>query len=370
MNPERQPVGQAAGGDELHELRAEIARLHAEAHRNAELFSRSLERELALLEQESLPQLLQAIVGGLRQSHGLESVTLALQDPEHEIRQLLLGDGHRPEEFAGVLFVDSVVALAPQARSLARPWLGPYKLADHALLFPGEASLGSIALLPLERGGRLVGMINFGSADPARFSSQLASDFLARLGAIAAFALDSACNRARLLRAGLGDCLTGWHNKRYLHSRLREEVARAQRSGGPLSLLMIDLDHFKEVNDSHGHLGGDTAIREVALRVESVLRQSDAAARFGGDEFAIVLPGAGEAAALRAAQRMRRAVSASPVEVGPGVELHVTVSIGVASLVAADAGDIKTQADRLIADADAALYRAKAAGRNQVASAK
>jgi diguanylate cyclase (GGDEF)-like protein len=365
MNRGAPASGPAAGEEEILALRAEIARLHAEAGRNVELFQRTLERELAVLEAQTLPELLQVIVAGLRESYGLEAVTLVVQDPQHEIRHLLLGDGHAPEGFPGVVFTDSVLTLAPQMHSLARPWLGAYVSPDHQLLFPGVDGLASVAILPLKRGERLVGALNFGSADPLRFSRHYASDFLGHLGMIVGFAFDSACNRARLVRAGLTDFLTGWHNKRYLHSRLREEVARARRLGGPLALLMIDLDRFKEVNDSYGHLGGDAAIREVAMRIESEVRGSDAAARFGGDEFALVLPGAGPAEASQAARRVMQAVSSSPIELSPGVACVITVSVGLAVLDGASAsGDLKSLAERLLADADAALYRAKASGRN------
>ena len=348
----------------------EIARLHAEAARNVELFQRTLARELTILEAQTLPELLHAIVDGLRDSYALEAVVLVVEDPLHEVRHLLLGDGHSPDAFPGVVFTDSVLTLAPQMRSLARPWLGPFVAADHQLLFPGITGLASVAILPLRRGERLVGALNFGSTDPARFARHFATDFLGHLGVIVGFAFDSACNRARLVRAGLTDFLTGWHNKRYLHSRLREEIARSQRQGTPLALLMIDLDRFKEVNDSCGHLGGDAVIREVAMRIESEVRGSDAAARFGGDEFAVMLPAAGLAEASQVATRIMRMVSAAPVEVSAGVTRRITVSVGIATLAPpAAGGDLKVAAERLLADADAALYRAKAAGRNQYACA-
>ena len=356
---------------EVRALREELARLHAEASRNMELFRRTQEREMAILDAPSLPDLLHAIVAGLRDSYGLEAVTLIAQDPQHEIRHLLLGDGKPPEVFPGVIFTDSLPALAPQMRTLSRPWLGPYSGADHQLLFPGATGLASVAILPLRRGERLVGTLNFGSADPERFSRHFASDFLSHLGLIVGFAFDSACNRARLIRAGLTDYLTGWHNRRYLHARLREEIARSQRLRTPLAILMIDLDFFKEVNDTCGHLGGDAAIREVATRIDSQVRDSDAAARFGSDEFAVMLAGAGLAEASQAATRIMQAVSSSPVDLGPGMQRVITVSIGIAVL--GDTGedaDLKTRAERLLAEADAALYRAKAPGRNQVACAE
>ena len=322
-------------------------------------------RELSLIEARSLPELLGVMVGGLRASLDVEAATLVVEDPQHEIRHLLLGDGHEPQSFDDVLFTDSVVALAPQMHSLARPWLGPYVGPDHQLLFPGIAGLASVAILPLMRGERLAGTLNLGSADPARFTRGQDGDFLAHLGAVAGLAFDSACNRARLVRAGLADYLTGWHNRRYLQSRLREEVAMARRRNSPLAVLMIDLDRFKEVNDRFGHVGGDTAIREVAMRIDAQIRESDAAARFDGDEFALLLPGAGAAEAALVARRIMQAVSSSPVPVGPGTSQLITFSTGIAVFSPVDERvDVKAQAERLLAEADAALYRAKAAGRN------
>jgi diguanylate cyclase (GGDEF)-like protein len=252
-------------------------------------------------------------------------------------------------------------------QSLARPWLGPYLSPDHQLLFPGTEGLGSVAILPLLRGDRLVGALNFGSADPKRFTRHHASDFLTHLSAIVGFAVESAGNRARLVRAGLTDFLTGWHNKRYLTLRLREELARARRQKSVVSLLMIDVDRFKEINDSYGHLGGDTAIREVAQRIESQVRSSDAAARFGGDEFAVLLPGTAMADARRLAERIMQAVGRAPMDVGNGMTRSITLSIGIGTLAPGTSDrDLKALADQLLAEADAALYRAKAAGRNCV----
>ena len=322
-------------------------------------------RELSLIEARSLPELLGVMVEGLRASQGIEAATLVVEDPQHEIRHLLLGDGHDPGGLPDVLFTDSVVALAPQMHSLARPWLGPYVGPDHQLLFPGAEGLASVAILPLMRGERLTGTLNFGSADPARFARGQEGDFLGHLAAVAGLAFDNACNRARLVRAGLADYLTGWHNRRYLQSRLREEIAMARRRNSPLALLMIDLDRFKEVNDSFGHVGGDTAIREVAMRIDAQIRESDAAARFDGDEFALLLPGAGVAEAGLVARRILQAVSSSPVQVGPGTSRVITFSTGIAVFSpGAERVDVKALAERLLAEADAALYRAKAAGRN------
>ena len=150
-------------------------------------------------------------------------------------------------------------------------------------------------------------MLVFASVDPMRFTRELASDFLAHLGVVAAICIENAVNRARLMRSGFTDFLTGFHNRRYLHARLREELARAQRAHQSLACLMIDVDHFKRINDQYGHLAGDAVLREVARRMDAEMRISDTGARFGGDEFAIVLSQAldadGEKVAARVLQR-------------------------------------------------------------------
>jgi diguanylate cyclase (GGDEF)-like protein len=352
---------------EIRELRARIATLVDEAANNERLLKRSQERELDLLKAENLAQTFDAICGGLKESYALESVTLLLLDPQHEIRHLLIADHLRVEDFPNVLFTDSLIGRAPQFNSFHRPWLGPYMGCDHQLLFPGNAGIRSVALIPLRRQDRLQGSLNFGSTDERRFSRHLATDFLAHLGVIASFAIENTINRARLVRSGLTDFLTGWHNRRYLNARLKEELARAQRQGTSLTCLLIDLDRFKQINDQHGHLAGDMALREAAQRVDAHIRGSDAAARFGGDEFVVLAPGITPEQAAVLAERIRLAVCETPLEIQPGVQLNMTVSIGVAGTVLSrDEADLKAAAERLLADADSALYRAKQKGRNRV----
>jgi diguanylate cyclase (GGDEF)-like protein len=267
----------------------------------------------------------------------------------------------------GVQFVDSLHGLAPSLAS-GRPWLGPFRRADHALLFAPDATLASVALLPLMRCERLVGSLNLGSHDPRRFGERLATDFLDHLAMIAAFCLESSVNRARLVRSGLTDVLTGWHNRRYLQTRLQEELARCRRDATPLTFLMIDVDHFKRVNDRHGHLAGDEALRQIAQCIDAEVRDSDVSARYGGEEFVILLPGTDAASGRLLAERVRAAVAAEPFELpGAAEPLAVTVSIGVAEYRPAPGQeDLKLVGGELVARADLALYEAKAAGRNAV----
>ncbi|MGM9482433.1 diguanylate cyclase [Roseateles sp. NT4] len=154
------------------------------------------------------------------------------------------------------------------------------------------------------------------------------------------------------------DALTGMPNRRSLDQTLAAQLSMAEREGRPFAVLMLDLDHFKTVNDTHGHAVGDAVLRAFAQRVQAQLRRSDVCSRYGGEEFAVVLAGTSAALALDTAERLRLAVAGAPLV--PGVA--VTVSIGVASWRKGD------DAAGLLARADAALYAAKRAGRDRVSA--
>src|SRR3984957_17778650 len=297
---------------ENEDLKKRLMEMTAEAANNESILKRTQAREFTLLPADTWAQLLHALVDGLRGSYALDAVSVVLLDPQHEVRHLLLAGGDRPEEFKQIFFVDSLIGLAPQLAVLHRPWLGPFVGADHHLLFPGTQNLKSAALVPLPRKDRVTGALCFGSRELARFTRHHGTDFLSHLGAVAAVCIENAVNRARLLRAGITDFLTGWHNRRYLQQRLKEELARAQRRGGTIACLMIDIDRFKAINDGYGHLAGDSALKEVAHRIEAQIRSMDTAARFGGDELAILLPEAGAAEATKLGERIREVIAAVP----------------------------------------------------------
>jgi diguanylate cyclase (GGDEF)-like protein len=151
------------------------------------------------------------------------------------------------------------------------------------------------------------------------------------------------------------DSLTGLNNRRAFEEQISKEADRSCRYGSPLSLLMLDVDHFKQFNDSFGHLAGDAVLQEVGRILSTAARSTDFPARFGGEEFALVLPETNAEAALEVAERIRVAISESRIE-GSGV----TISIGLSSMAAT------STAASLVAEADEALYAAKRGGRNQV----
>jgi two-component system, cell cycle response regulator len=164
------------------------------------------------------------------------------------------------------------------------------------------------------------------------------------------------------LELAVTDQLTGLHNRRYMTGQLSALVNRALRGGDPVSALMIDIDHFKKINDSFGHDIGDEVLREFAVRLASNVRAVDLPCRFGGEEFVVIMPGTRLEDAEKIAQRIRRHVAGSPFRVPNGPEpLTVTISVGVAAT--AGEGD---SSEALLKRADEGVYAAKAAGRNAV----
>ena len=164
----------------------------------------------------------------------------------------------------------------------------------------------------------------------------------------------------KLTRLANFDALTSLPNRRYTLERFADAWAQARRYGRPLSCIMLDIDHFKQVNDTHGHKAGDVVLQEVAAALHSLVRRYDVCGRFGGEEFLCVCPEATVEAAAMVAERMRVSVSQQEIFTD-GVQLSVTISLGVAGMRLDHSSP-----DALTAEADAMLYAAKEHGRNQV----
>jgi len=170
--------------------------------------------------------------------------------------------------------------------------------------------------------------------------------------------------REALRQQAMHDGLTGLLNHSAILDTLHAELSRASREDHPIAVLMVDLDRFKQANDSHGHLAGDAVLREAARRMKAAVRRYDAVGRYGGEEFLIVLPGCDGSSAVAQAERIREAIAADPYLFGTQ-SLTLTCSIGAASH-SRPAGEL---ADTLVREADEALYSAKRDGRNRVSLA-
>ena len=211
--------------------------------------------------------------------------------------------------------------------------------------------------------GALVGVDRGVSAAAPALGPATAQALDALLGP-AGFALDTALLLTRTEALSVADDLTRLYNARYLNVALRRETRLAARNSRPLSLLFIDLDGFKSINDNHGHLAGSRALVEAGAVIRGSARETDIVARFGGDEFALILPDTGSPGALAVAERIRDRIARHGFLAADCLNIHLTASVGVATLP-----DVAMAADELVQAADAAMYRVKDRGKNGIQAA-
>lgn len=214
-----------------------------------------------------------------------------------------------------------------------------------------------VRIIPIRTGVATVGVLLVAWLEPP--DRDLAGVLDASLPGLGV-ALNNALNHQDLQQVAALDPLTGWYNRRFGLQRLAEEFQRSSRSGDPLAVLMMDLDHFKAINDTYGHLVGDRVLQAVTSAVRLSLREGDVSIRYGGEEFLLVLPAAGASDIAKTAERVRRTVADTEIHES-GHRLAITVSIGGACLPDPRAAT----AIELIGLADSALYVAKSSGRDR-----
>lgn len=208
--------------------------------------------------------------------------------------------------------------------------------------------------------GVLVGIDRFASGLPPALPRGFREGF-AGLLVPAGIALENAVLVARAEALSVTDDLTRLYNSRYLNQALRRETKRAVRTGQRLSLLFIDLDGFKAVNDTYGHLHGSRALVEAAALIRSCARETDVVARFGGDEFAVVLPETDRDGGIMVAERIRDRIAAHSFLTGDLLDVRLTASVGIATLP-----DAAASAEELMQAADRAMYKVKVSGKNGI----
>lgn len=222
----------------------------------------------------------------------------------------------------------------------------------------------SIVAVPLVSKGRLLGVIELLNVLESDDFGELEVEVLKTLADYAAIAIENARSVERIRELSVTDDVTGLFNARYLEQSLEQEYRRSKRTGEPLSVIFIDLDYFKTINDTHGHLVGSDVLREAAILLRQSLRVTDIPTRYGGDEFVLILPETSQDDALMVAGRIRDAVRGHTFGVMHGSPCKVTASFGIATLP--DDTDDKLDLIRL---ADQAMYWVKEHSRDDIATA-
>ncbi|MEZ0153168.1 MAG: DUF484 family protein [Candidatus Reddybacter sp.] len=350
--------------DENSNLKATIMDMVESAHYNQQTQEKFYALELYFLESNSYELLIRRILTDLKRQLKLTQVELFLLDPQQETQQLIT-EIYGQLHYKNLFYTDSVA-------SIKTIYSGQIELIlsneqhDIAKLGPGMSQ--SVALLPLRRSNHIIGSLHLGSRDQQRFHPGLGGEFLLHLGTIISVCIESSINQERYKHLSLIDLLTRAKNRRFFFQALGTEIARSKRSKKPLSCLFIDIDHFKAVNDNHGHLTGDRALRSVADTIVPLLRQSDVLARFGGEEFTVLLPDCDLSHAEEIAERIRDKISQVSIANDKNQNFQLTVSIGVSYWQEGQQGfgDSEAIQTHLISQADKGVYQAKEDGRNCV----
>ena len=343
----------------LEQLARTVSELVDKATQNERILRKFQQFELQLLALSGMEMLLDNLLADTLRHFRLDAAELWLFDPERILRDLLPDDVQRS---AGLYWLESdsdLCALYPQQQYSVR-LASPLPQG----LFPGRP-VRSAALLPLVRHGALVGSLHFGAFSAQRFSNDKSTDFINHLASVVAVCLENCANQERLHRLSMIDMLTRVENRRAFHLSMDTEIARAIRQAEPLTVMIGDLDHFKAINDNHGHQIGDRVLRAVAQEIAGMLRKTDHVCRYGGEEFALILPNCDRNLAIEVAERIRARIAELRVASDSGIEVPTSISLGVTCWTQPkpSASNI---ADQLIKFADDAVYRAKASGRDRV----
>ena len=306
-------------------------------------------------------QLVDAAVRAIRRLTAVDSGHVALANPSQNRLMYAASWGEPAIEIGRPVPIDRIDR-CPGIRRASAYLVGDVE-DDLAVRCPAhDVATGAAACVPMMALGQVMGVIHLALGDGHQAEDVM--PVATRIAEQIAVALANARLMKTLEGLAMTDAMTGLHNARFFDSFLDQQLASAERDSQPVGLIMLDIDHFKQFNDTHGHPAGDEALRAFSRAVRSVVRASDVIARYGGEEFMVVLPSSTEADTRRIAEKIRKAVEETVIEIGPGRYARTTVSAGV---VATDTQHLDRKG--LVAMVDAALYRAKEGGRNRVATA-
>jgi diguanylate cyclase (GGDEF)-like protein len=328
----------------------EIEQLIANSKANETIAIKLFEIEKEILESQSCEELLQRLLDSIKQKFNVTAITLLLVEPtpiNYLVNERMQSNWQKRH---------SQKMSAAQLRAFHnnnKPFL-TNELDDLPSALPSDLMVEaqSIALLPLIIEGQLFGSLLFSDRDKGRFNSELGTFHLEQLAAKVSLCLSNVLIREQLEYMANYDRLTGVANRRLMEVCISEELVRQHRYGVPFSLLFIDCDKFKQVNDEHGHDCGDKVLAHVATKLQGLLRENDRCFRYAGDEFVVVLASQNYQEAELAAQRLSQFFISNPIPY-QDKSLAMTITCGVA------ASDGKRSMSELLKEADRNLYQLK-----------
>jgi diguanylate cyclase (GGDEF)-like protein len=349
------------------ELSATLSDLIKKAKQNQSTQEKFYQLELYFLQSTSLLTLFSRLLTDLCTKLELELVELKLVDNNNKTQQLVQ-DIYGQLEFDNLEYYTSEDPIHQLYNNQIDIVLSQNPELIGSLFSFSSRKVYSVAMLPLLRENKVIGSIHLGSHNKQRFVPGLATSFLQHLGSIIAICIENAITQEQFKLLSLVDLLTRAKNRRYFIQSLTKEIARTSRSKSPISCLFLDLDYFKRVNDTHGHLTGDRALQSVAATIMPMLRKSDVLARFGGEEFTIMLPETNKDDAMEIAERIRKEVSEISIVDDHDSPFSISLSIGVSTWLPSSENPLTFEQAQnyLISHADKAVYIAKENGRNCV----
>ena len=310
-----------------------------------------------LLQPLDLTALLDEILSQIHSLFGYPIAGVFLVDRETQELYPKAQRGYDPELVKNLRLRIGTEGISGWAARSGQPYYAPDVKKDPRYVEAAPSARSNVAF-PLAVNDRIIGVLDVASPEIDAFPAEVRG-VLEAFAALAALAIYRAQRDDDLHRLALTDSLTGLANHGALWDALKREIARAIRVNHSLSVVLVEIDKFKEINDRYGHLRGDEILRAVATGLRKICRRMDLAARFGGDEFVLILPDTPRDAALQVGEKLRRHVEKIGLQDG----VHLTASVGVASLP-----DDGTTADTLLEASDRAMYQVKRAGGNRVAA--
>jgi diguanylate cyclase (GGDEF)-like protein len=360
------------------QLKQQLETILINARENEEKLKRFEHIELKLMEASTLDELLNTLLFEYPPLFKVNFARLLLTDNELSLK------AHLPKKLLEEKYINKISLLnlpkdIEKIKLFSRKiYLGNFDPKKHHVLVSesneNKPNIKSIAILPLIRHQQIIGIFCCVSEEKNRFEPCYGNDFMKRLGSIISVCIENVINYEKQKQYSLTDPLTQTRNRRFFDQSLIKEVTHLQRSKSPLSCLLLDIDHFKKVNDLHGHTAGDEVLIQVVKRIQNTLRCDEILARYGGEEFVLLLPDTENSYALTVATRIIEEINKKPISVDNNKSLAVTISIGLATLFtdvlfnntsSVNKKNINHYCKKLVDRADNALYQAKETGRNK-----